>query len=217
MLEQFAVFPLGLHAAFSPKKNLRDEETVTRTDTMEPFLSDVITLRERTRRCIEKARQSNAAYAEAEQTIDILQSVLATQIVCVLRYTMHAISVSGLPGDPVQAEFAALAREKQDHMMEVAERILHFGGRPNFDPEGLASRAASQYSSAVDVEGMARENHVAEQVVAQHYRELARFFAGKDEGTRRMLEHLQGKNELPVRAIQDHPVTHADWSAAAAD
>lgn len=217
MLEQFVPFSLGLHAAFSPNSNLREEEIVIGAHTTEPFLKDVITLRERTRRCIETVLQSSAECAEAEQTIDILQSVLATEIVCVLRYTMHAVSASGLRGDPVQAEYAALARERQDHMMEVAERILHFGGRPNFDPEGLASRAVSQYSAAVDVEDMTRESHVAEQVAAQHYRELVRFFTGKDDGTRRILEHLVWNHDPPVRAIHETPATHAGCSAAAAD
>ncbi len=79
-----------------------------------------------------------------EQTIDILQSVLATEIVCVLRYTMNAIAASGISSDSVKEEFEQHAKEEQGHMREVADRINQLGGSPDFNPEGLASRSASR-------------------------------------------------------------------------
>ena len=33
---------------------------------------------------------------DVRKTIEILQAVLATEIVCVLRYTMHAIAATGI-------------------------------------------------------------------------------------------------------------------------
>ena len=83
--------------------------------------------------------------ATSQQTIDILQSVLATEIVCVLRYTMNAIAATGISSDSVKEEFEQHAKEEQGHMREVAERINQLGGTPNFNPEGLLSRSASEY------------------------------------------------------------------------
>ena len=42
------------------------------------------------------------------------------------------------------AEFDQHAKEEQEHARKVAERINQLGGSPNFNPEGLASRSASQ-------------------------------------------------------------------------
>ena len=110
----------------------------------QPFLTDVKELRARARTSIEKGAVTPAYQADVKQTIEILQSVLATEIVCVLRYTMNAIAATGIASEGVKEEFDEHAKEEQGHMREVAERINQLGGKPNFNPEGLASRAASR-------------------------------------------------------------------------
>ena len=99
---------------------------------------------------------------DVSQTIDILQSVLATEIVCVLRYTMNAVAAAGISSDSVKKEFDEHPTEEQRHARAVAERINQLGGTPNFNPEGLATRAASQYVEAGNLVEMIRENLVAE-------------------------------------------------------
>jgi bacterioferritin (cytochrome b1) len=68
---------------------------LSRTDKSDPtpFLSDVTTLRERARRHIEGGAVGASYVGDVERTIDILQAVLATELVCVLRYTQHSIAV----------------------------------------------------------------------------------------------------------------------------
>ena len=61
--------------------------------------------------------------------------------------------------------------------MAVAERITQLGGEPNFNPEGLADRSASQYSTGPSLIDMIRENLIAERIAVDHYRELIRFLA----------------------------------------
>src|SRR5450755_4525271 len=116
--------------------------------TGQPFLTDVQELRSRARASIEKGAVTPAYQANVQQTIDILQSVLATEIVCVLRYTMNAIAATGISSEGVKDEFEQHAKEEQGHMREVAERINQLGGTPNFNPEGLLSRSASEYVEA---------------------------------------------------------------------
>ena len=48
-----------------------------------------------------------------ERAIDLLQGALATEIVCVLRYTMHAVAATGLASEGPKAEFAQHAHEEQ--------------------------------------------------------------------------------------------------------
>jgi bacterioferritin len=58
-----------------------------------PFLSDIKTLRRRARKNI---GDGNVNKGNAKKTIAILQTVLATEIVFVLRYTIHAVAAAGI-------------------------------------------------------------------------------------------------------------------------
>ena len=110
----------------------------------EPFLSDVKTLRKRARKHMDQGPVGETYRGDVKRTIEILQSVLATEIVCVLRYTQHAIVATGLASEGVKAEFAEHAKEEQAHAMAVAERINQLGGEPDFNPSNLTGRSASE-------------------------------------------------------------------------
>ena len=88
--------------------------------------------------------------------------MLATELVCVLRYSMHSVAASGISSESVKAEFAQHAKEEHGHAMAVAERINQLGGKPNFNPEGLLSRSASQYAEGANLVDMIKENLIAE-------------------------------------------------------
>jgi bacterioferritin len=112
------------------------------TTIAKPFLTDVQTLRDRARKNLNDGALGSNYVGDVSKTIEILQAVLATELVCVLRYTMHSIAASGISSESVKAEFATHAKEELDHVHMVAERINQLGGTPNFNPEGLATRSA---------------------------------------------------------------------------
>ena len=134
--------------------------------------------------------------------------MLATEIVCVLRYTMHSVAATGIASESVKEEFAEHAKEERGHMLEVAERINQLGGTPNFNPEGLATRSASQYAEGEHLVGMIRENLIAERIAVDHYRELIRFFGDKDPATRVMLEGILRNEEEHANDMHDLLVAH---------
>jgi bacterioferritin len=173
-----------------------------------PFITDVEELRARARKSIDQGAITPAYQGNVKQTIEILQSVLATEIVCVLRYTMNAIAATGISSDGVKEEFEEHAREEQRHAREVAERINQLGGVPNFNPEGLASRAASQYVEASNLVEMIKENLVAERIACEHYRELIRYFGDKDITTRVMMEGILANEEEHANDMHDLLVAH---------
>ena len=127
-------------------------------DTHAPFLTDIKTLRDRARRHLDRDPVTASYPSDVGRTIEILQQVLATEIVCVLRYTMHSIAATGIASESVRQEFAEHATEEEEHMKAVAERISQLGGKPNFSPEGLLSRSASQYAEGPELVDMIREN-----------------------------------------------------------
>jgi bacterioferritin len=173
-----------------------------------PFLTDVEELRTRARASIEKGAVTPAYQGDVKQTIDILQSVLATEIVCVLRYTMNAIAAVGISSESVKDEFDQHAKEEQGHMRQVAERINQLGGTPNFNPEGILSRSASQYVEGANLIEMIKENLVAERIACEHYRELIRYFADKDPTTRVMMEGILTNEEEHANDMHDLLVAH---------
>lgn len=173
-----------------------------------PFITDVEHLRARARASLEKGAITPAYQGDVEQTIEILQSVLATEIVCVLRYTMNAIAATGISSDGVKEEFDQHAKEEQGHMRQVAERINQLGGTPNFNPEGILMRSASQYIVGANLVEMIKENLVAERIACEHYRELIRFFADKDPTTRVMMEGILVNEEEHANDMHDLLVAH---------
>jgi len=173
-----------------------------------PFLTDVKTLRDRARTHLSSGVVTTTYGGDVKKTIDILQTILATEIVCVLRYTMHAVTATGISSEAVKAEFAQHAKEEQAHMMAVAERIDQLGGTPNFNPEGLATRSASQYAEGENLLDMIKENLIAERLAVDHYRELIRYFGDDDPSTRVMLEGILSVEEEHATDMHDLLVAH---------
>jgi bacterioferritin len=185
------------------------ERTVSKeSKTSQPFLTDVKTLRERARKNLGGGAVTSTYQGDVKKTIDILQAVLATEIVCVLRYTMHAVAATGISSEGVKAEFAQHAKEETGHMNQVAERINQLGGRPDFNPAGLATRAASEYGSAGNLIEMIKENLIAERIAVDHYRELIRYFGDDDPATRTMLEGILVVEEEHANDMHDLLVAH---------
>jgi bacterioferritin len=177
-------------------------------DGSRPFLSDVTALRQRARQSIADGAVTPAYGGQPEKAVEILQSVLATELVCVLRYTQHSIAATGLNSQSVKAEFAEHAKDEHEHALAVAERITQLGGTPDFNPEGLATRSASQFVAGADLVDMIRENLIAERIAAEHYRELVRYFGNDDPTTRLMLEGILKVEEEHADDMRDLLVAH---------
>jgi len=176
--------------------------------TAQPFLSDVKTLREQARKHIDKGAVTQSYGGDVQKAIEILQSVLATEIVCVLRYTQHAIVATGLSSEGVKSEFQEHAREEHGHAMEVAERINQLGGTPDFNPQTLTARSAAEYQTSDDLVEMIRENLIAERIAVEHYRELVRYFGDNDPATRLMIEGILSKEEEHASDMLDLLTRH---------
>jgi bacterioferritin len=173
-----------------------------------PFLTDIKTLRAKARANLQQGGVTFTYQGDVKKTVEILQSVLATEIVCVLRYTMHAVAATGISSEGVKKEFQEHAREEQEHAMAVAERINQLEGRPNFNPAGLETRSASEYGNATNLVEMIKENLIAERIAIDHYRELIRYFADHDPGTRLLLERILVVEEEHANDMHDLLVAH---------
>jgi bacterioferritin len=100
------------------------------------FLTDVKTLRERARQSLDDGAIMPTYKGDPEKTIELLQTVVATELVCVLRYQMHAITADGITSKSVAAEFEEHAKSEHGHMLMAANRIDQLGGCPTLIPRG---------------------------------------------------------------------------------
>ena len=125
------------------------------------FVMDVKALRARAREHIEQGAITDGYQGNREVVIKLLQEALATEIVCVLRYKRHYFMAEGINADSVAAEFSEHAAEEQAHADSIAERIVQLGGEPDLSPDGLASRAHSEYVEGTTLVDMIREDLVA--------------------------------------------------------
>jgi bacterioferritin len=157
---------------------------------MAHFAADVRKIRERARQHIEAGAVTEGYKADREQVTKVLNEVLATEIVCVLRYKRHYYMAQGISSDSVKAEFLQHANEEQQHVDWVAERITQLGGEPNFNPEGLATRSHSEYKPGESLTDMIKEDLVAERIAIESYSEIVRWLGNDDPTTRVLVEQI---------------------------
>jgi bacterioferritin len=171
---------------------------------VQPFLTDVKTLRKRARQHIEEGAVTTTYGGDTGAAIKVLNDALATEIVCVLRYKRHYFMAKGIHSASVAAEFLEHAADEQLHADRIAERIVQLGGAPNLSPEGLLTRSHTEYvECGENLVDMIKENLIAERVAIDSYREIAAYFAPFDTTTRRMLEDIQSEEEEHADDLAD--------------
>jgi len=153
-------------------------------------LPDVNELREHARRHVERGAVTEEYGADRQQVIAVLNEVLATELVCVLRYKSHYYRASGLISHPVKAEFLEHAQEAQQHADQVATRIVQLNGAPDFSPEGLASRSRSEFRTGGSLREMIKEDLIAERIAVEFYTAIIRWLGDSDLTTRKVMQDI---------------------------
>ena len=161
------------------------------------FELDVTAIREDARKQIDRGAVTAGNEADKARIIDILNQVIATEIVCFLRYSQHAIAATGIDRAQVAAEFSEHAAEEMQHGLRAAERVSQLGGSPDFDPATLAERSHTEYAvpDETDLTRMLKENLIAERIVITTYQEIIRWVGDADPTTRRLMESILEEEE----------------------
>lgn len=165
-------------------------------DMKEPFKTDIEAIRQRARNKMHDGAVTAANKSDVKRVVEVLNEVLATEIVCVLRYKSHYYMASGINAEVVAQEFLEHANEEQMHADQVAHRITQLGGVPNLDPTGLATRSHSEYAGAGSLQAMIEEDLVAERIAIESYSEIVRWLGDDDPTTRQMMIELLRTEEV---------------------
>lgn len=170
-------------------------KSTTSENSTHPFLSDVKELRSRARKHMEMGAVTDSYKADRKTVIKILNEVLATELVCVLRYKRHYFMATGIHAQAIAAEFLEHANEEQGHADVAAERITQLGGEPDFNPETLTARSHAEYVEGQSLLDMVREDLVAERIAVESYNEIIRYLGDDDPTTRIAIEAILAKEE----------------------
>jgi bacterioferritin len=168
------------------------------------FISDLSALRARARDQMMKGAVT-PSYPEADRKaiVELLNTALATEIVCVLRYKRHYYATHGIRAKFVSAEFLEHAKEEQAHADQIAERIVQLGEDPDLNPATLLSRSHSEYDEATSLRPMLEADLFAERIAIESYREMISFIGPRDPTTRRMLESILAQEEEHAEDLVD--------------
>ncbi|MDR3505412.1 MAG: ferritin-like domain-containing protein [Acidocella sp.] len=163
------------------------------------FLRDIRSLRANADALLLAGSRHEAAH----RTVELLQTLLTAEIVCVLRYTSLSVSPLGLKYTSIGAEFQEQANDERRHMALLAERIAELGGVPDFSPCGLVSRRYASDETEDCLAEIVRDNLEAERGVIEHYRGLIRHFSKTDHETCKMLKYILQDEEHHIADMHD--------------
>ena len=166
-------------------------------------LTDKATLRQRARQHVDEGAVTASYSADREQVLQMLNEVLATELVCMLRYRRHHFMARGITSRSIADEFLEHATEEQGHADQVAERIVQLGGEPDFCPDTLTDRSHAEYVPGTTLVDMIKENLVAERIAIDSYREMVAYVGAKDSTTRRLLETILAVEEEHADELAD--------------
>jgi bacterioferritin len=162
---------------------------------MGEFLSSVETLRQRAREQMEMGPVTDTYGADRQRVINVLNEVVATEIVCYLRYKRHYFTAQGINASNAAAEFLEHANQELQHADMAATRITQLQGDPDFNPLTLVDRSHAEYSEGESLVEMVKEDLVAERVAIASYQEIVRWLGTDDPTTRRMIEEILAVEE----------------------
>jgi bacterioferritin len=175
------------------------------TEANNKFELDVTKIRDDARKHMDAGAVTDGNVIDVERLICVLNEVIATEIVCYLRYSQHAIAATGIDRAQVAAEFTEHASEEMQHGLWAAERVSQLGGQPDFNPATLAERSHTEYVTVdeSDLKRMLTENLVAERIVITSYQEIIRWIGGADPTTRRLMEKILEQEEEHADELND--------------
>jgi bacterioferritin len=154
------------------------------------FVLDVEKIRRQAKVDIGDGAVTDANTTDRQTLLNLLDGALATEWICVLRYSQHAAAAAGIHAEAIGNHFAEHAAQEWEHAQLLASRIRQLGGTPHLDPRHISRTAHSRYRECESLADMIKENLFAERIAVLSYTEMVRFVGEGDPTTRRILESI---------------------------
>ena len=131
---------------------------------------------------------SQHVYADADriELIKRLNTALATEMICVLRYRRYHFMAHGVDAD----DFLLQSNEVLGHADQIAKRIVQLGGTPDFAPDQFSHSSHEHYMPGESLRVLIEQDQVAERIAMDGYREMIQSITTQDVMSRRMLKEI---------------------------
>jgi bacterioferritin len=170
------------------------------------FAIDIARIRDEARQHLKQGPVTPSDTTNVDRVITVLNQVVASEMVCYLRYTQNAIVCQGINREQVASMFDDHAREELGHFQRVSDRINQLGGSPDLNPATMKERAVTDYSAPkddTDLQGMIRQNLIGERIVIEVYTEIIRWLGDHDITSRRLIEEILKDEEDHADELND--------------
>jgi bacterioferritin len=170
------------------------------------FAIDVTRIRDEARQHLKQGPVTPSNTTDVDRVITVLNQVVASEMVCYLRYTQNAIVAGGIDREQVASMFRDHAAEELGHFQRVSDRINQLGGSPDMNPATMKERSHTDYSTPdddTDLQGMIRQNLIAERIVIGTYTEIIRWLGDADITSRRLIEEILKEEEDHADELND--------------
>jgi bacterioferritin len=170
------------------------------------FAIDIAKIRDEARKHLKQGPVMPSDTTNVDRVIAVLNQVVASEMVCYLRYTQNAIVCRGINREQVADMFVDHAKEELGHFLRVSDRINQLGGTPDLNPATMKERAITEYKAPdedTDLQGMIKENLIGERLVIDVYTEIIRWIGEGDITTRRMMESILKEEEDHADELND--------------
>ncbi|GAA0609913.1 bacterioferritin [Kutzneria viridogrisea] len=130
------------------------------------------------------------AAAMQGQLAEVLDTVLAIQAACFLRYNRQAMALTGIGRPEFAARLREHARREIEYALRVARRLNDLGGHSEFDANALVAEEGPDGADRLDPDRVAEENRVARRVVVTTYQDILGWIGQGDPVTRHLIESI---------------------------
>jgi bacterioferritin len=157
--------------------------------------NDLKTMRKNAAENLEDGAITEGYRPDVDHVLKMLDSALATELVCMLRYRRHYYAAHSIRAKAIADEFLEHANQEQEHMFKIAERINQLGGEPDLNPETAIRRSHAEYDEHTELIDMIRSDLVAERIAIDSYRKNIIELGNEDSTTRRLFEEILAQEE----------------------
>jgi bacterioferritin len=151
-------------------------------------------LRQRARRLMDQGAVASGSEADRKTLIRLLNGVLATWSVCILRHKGHCQMASGIHSGSVTVTLPKNAKHQQNGESRIAKRKVNSQGALNLD-SALFAKHRDSYAEGKSLLGMIREDLAAERIAVESYSEITRYLGDRDPTTRTMMDKIVASGE----------------------
>lgn len=180
-----------------------EEAALLEKETNMSFLTNVKEIEAKVRVAMDGGAVTPYYTLDLQRVYEVLNSAIASEIVCILRYKQHYFGTTGIHEQALQRVFKENWQEEEAHLMRIAARLKQLGGVPDLSPAGLLDRAFSRFELGRTLSDLLREDLLAERVVIKIYGEIIEFFGSADPVSRRMFEEILAEEEDHADELAD--------------